>query len=82
VATNETWPFPWLLRNFPKVVYGNSKSEPDKEAAVILFDQDQAARIRPLLSKNYWERTLPVRQSRAAAVLFLRKDLIEQVGMF
>ncbi len=82
VATTETWPFPWLLRKFPKVVYGNSKSEPDKEAAVILFDEDQATRIRPLLNETHWERTLPVRQSRAPAVLFLRKDVVEQVGVF
>lgn len=81
IANEENWPFPWLLRKFPKLVYGNPKSEPDLQAAVIIFDVDQAERLRPLLSSSYSESIMQVRQARQAAILFVRNDWAAKIGL-
>jgi len=82
IATAENWPFPWLLRQYPLLSFAPAKSEPEVSAALLIFDEDQAERIRFLLAATHWERTLMVRQSRVPAVVFIRNDLIDKIGKF
>ncbi len=82
VATAESWPFPWLFRKYPLLSFAKGDSEPDPQAALLLYDLPQAERVRSRLKDSHWERVLPVRQSREPAVLFLRRDLLQMVGAF
>ncbi len=74
IATEESWPFPWLLGHYPHVRYGKFIPQ-DKDriaqADIIFFDNKDRAQLEPLLQKKYFLIPLHYRDAYQLGSAFL-----------
>ncbi len=75
----ETWPLPWYLRSFENVGYWQDPNQagPLAEAPVIITDQDQGAKLQPLLRDKFQSEYYSLRPG-VFLLLHIRQDLWEQ----
>ena len=72
----ETWPLPWYLRGFESVGYWQEAGEAGRllDVPVIISDQDQAGKLRPLLEDKFQSEYYGLRPG-VVLVLHIREDL-------
>ncbi len=75
----ETWPLPWYLRRFARVGYWTDAAEAGGagEAAVVISDTEQAARLEPLFKESFLSEYYGLRPN-VFLVLHIRLDIWEE----
>lgn len=67
-----TYPFPWLLGDFPNVGYYEHDNMPDKvDADFLLVQQDQIAAVEKKLHQSYFTQPLTIRPYQDTSKLYL-----------
>ncbi len=74
-----TYPFPWVLGDFPKVGYYEHDNLPDKlDAAFLLVQQDKIAEVESKLRDAYYTEPLTIRPYQDPSKLYLNAKVFER----
>jgi hypothetical protein len=82
ITTEESWPFPWLLGNYPHVRYGKFIAQDlgrIARADIIFFDNKDQAQLEPLLQKKYFKIPLHYRDAYQLGSAFLVADKFKTI---
>lgn len=78
VATAESWPLPWWMHEF-NIKYLSTADEISVACEIHIYDINEQARLEKALGADFVSYEFETRQSRQAAIIFIRKTLREKM---